>query len=87
MTMLALRRLSESACDFIDEARFDALLRQKPSPGEVRDAVAKALAKTPLEVEETAALLRAEEPDQLEEVFDAARRLKRDVYGLSLIHI
>ncbi len=85
MSSTAERRLSDAACDFIDEARLDDLLRRAPSPEEVRDAIAKSLAKEPLELAETAALLRAEAPEQAEAIFDAARRLKRDVYGNRIV--
>ena len=54
-------------------------------PGEVRDIIAKSLAKQPLAVEETAALLAAAEPELVEQIFDAARQLKRDVYGNRIV--
>ena len=41
--------------------------------------------KKPLEVEETAALLAAESPDLVEEIFNAARQLKKDVYGNRIV--
>ncbi len=78
-------KLSASGCDFIDEARLGGLLDRKADAGEVRDVIAKSLSKTPLEVEETAALLAAEEPALVEQIFDAARQLKRDVYGNRIV--
>ena len=43
------------------------------------------MAKQALAVEETAVLLAAEQPDLIEEIFDAARQLKRDVYGNRIV--
>ena len=51
----------------------------------MRDIIAKSLAKQPLAVEETAALLAADEPELVEQIFDAARQLKRDVYGNRIV--
>ena len=79
------RKLSTSAVDFIDEPHLAGLLARKADAAEVRDAIAKGLSKEPLAVEETAALLAADDPDLVEEVFDAARQLKRDVYGNRIV--
>jgi len=79
------RKLSTSAVDFIDESHLSGLLARKAGAAEVRDAIAKSLSKEPLAVEETAALLAADDPDLVEEVFDAARQLKRDVYGNRIV--
>ena len=79
------RRLSESAADFIDEPYLFSLLKQYSEPGEVREVIAKSLAKEPLTVAETAKLLTIQQPELWEEVFDAAWRLKRDVYGNRIV--
>ncbi|HPZ84019.1 MAG TPA: radical SAM protein, partial [Thermogutta sp.] len=78
-------RLSQSAVDFIDEPYLFSLLEQPAQAGEVRDIIAKSLSKEPLTVPETAKLLTIQQPDLWEEVFDAARRLKRDVYGNRIV--
>jgi 2-iminoacetate synthase len=78
-------KLSASGYDFIGEARLSGLLDRKVDAAEVRDVIAKSLSKTPLEVEETAALLAAGEPALVEQIFDAARQLKRDVYGNRIV--
>jgi 2-iminoacetate synthase len=78
-------RLSRSGYDFIDEAKLNGLLDRRVSPEEVRDIIAKSMAKQPLAVEETAALLAADQPEQIEQMFDAARQLKRDVYGNRIV--
>jgi 2-iminoacetate synthase len=78
--------LSEGAVDFIDDARLHELLEQPaPDSAEVRDVVAKSLAKQALSVEETAVLLRAQDADALEEIYAAARTLKETVYGNRIV--
>jgi 2-iminoacetate synthase len=78
--------LSKGAVNFIDEDHLNNLLSgAKPDAGEVRDIIAKALAKEPLDVEETSALLRCEDPKLIEEIFDAARTLKQNVYGNRIV--
>jgi 2-iminoacetate synthase len=79
------KQLSRSGYDFIDEEQLHGLLNRRTSPGEVRDIIAKSLSKQPLAVEETAALLAADEPELIEQIFDAARQLKRDVYGNRIV--
>jgi 2-iminoacetate synthase len=79
------KQLSRSGYDFIDEEYLHGLLNRRTSPGEVRDIIAKSLSKQPLAVEETAALLAADEPELVEQIFDAARQLKRDVYGNRIV--
>jgi len=81
----SLGNLSTSGCDFIDEDHMHALLHRTPEPAEVRAVLDKSLAKEPLSVDETAALLGADAPEQIETLFDAARRLKRDVYGNRIV--
>ena len=79
-------RYGENAVDFVDDALLQGLLEQPPpSPAEVRDVIAKSMAKEPLSVAETAALLRADDPDLVEEMFQGARQLKRDVYGNRIV--
>jgi 2-iminoacetate synthase len=77
-------KLSTSGYDFIDDCKLQGLLEQKP-PGRLREVIAKSMAKEPLAVEETAALLAADDPAECEQIFDAARQLKRDVYGNRIV--
>jgi 2-iminoacetate synthase len=78
--------LSEAATDFIDDDRLTSLLRAgEADPAAVRDVIDKSLAKQALTVEETATLLRATAPEQVEAIFEAARKLKRDVYGNRIV--
>ncbi len=86
MSPLAEMTLSENALDFIDDARLIGLLAgPAPDAAAVRDVVAKSLEKHPLGLEETALLLKADAPEQVEMIFDAARELKRRVYGNRIV--
>ncbi len=77
-----IRKLSDRAEDFIQDAALQALLVLPASePARVRETIAKSLAKQPLSIEETAVLLRAEDPALVSEIFAAARTLKERVYG------
>ena len=49
------------------------------------DVIAKSLAKSALTVEETAVLLAADQPELVEGIFEAARELKRAVYGNRIV--
>ena len=86
MAITQSHTLSKHAVDFIDEDLLEALAGRAPSDAaEVRDVVAKSLEKQPLSVEETAVLLAAEDADLQQEIFDAARELKRRVYGNRIV--
>ena len=78
-------QLSDGACDFIDESKLEDLLDHPADAVAVRDVIAKSLAKEPLTEAETAVLLDATSPDLVEEIFAAARQLKRDVYGNRIV--
>ena len=76
----------KGAVDFIEDARITGLLDpSQPDRGLVREIIAKSLAKQALSVEETATLVRASDPALTEEVFEAARELKRTVYGNRIV--
>ncbi|MFP4106850.1 MAG: [FeFe] hydrogenase H-cluster radical SAM maturase HydG [Phycisphaerae bacterium] len=86
MCALADMNLSEDVVDFIDDDRFDELLQpQQVDSGRVREIVAKAMDKQPLSLAETAYLIHADQPEQVEQVFDAARTLKQTVYGNRIV--
>ena len=78
-------RLSSNALDFIDDQYLTSLLGHRAAAGQVQDVIAKSLAKEPLTVEETAMLINADDPQVVESVYDAARQLKRDVYGNRIV--
>jgi 2-iminoacetate synthase len=71
---------------FIDPGEISALLaRISPSPEKVRDVLQKALAKNRLTLEDTAILVNTTVPDLVEEIKDAARKLKKEVYGERIV--
>jgi 2-iminoacetate synthase len=77
---------SKNCVDFIDDAKINALLDSTvEDAGRVREIIAKSMRKEALTVEETAALLKAESPELVEEIFEAARQLKKDVYGNRIV--
>jgi 2-iminoacetate synthase len=81
-----LHELSENCVDFINDAQLDSLASDiKEDAVRVREIIAKSMNKEPLLVEETAALLAVESPELLEEIFEAARELKRNVYGNRIV--
>jgi len=86
MSTLTTMTLSPRATDFIDDAHLEGLLSaSRPDPAHVRQIIDKSLAKEPLLVEEAAVLLTADEPELVEEIFQAARELKRRVYGHRIV--
>ena len=80
-----MNQLSESGVDFVDEPLFESLLNHKADSGRIREIIAKSKNKEALALEETAALLNADEPEYVEQIFDTARQLKKDVYGNRIV--
>ena len=78
--------LPADAVNFIDDEKLQNLLAntQEDLP-RARELFKKALDKKPLTVEETAVLLAIESEEGLKELFDAARELKRMVYGNRIV--
>ncbi|MFW5845635.1 MAG: [FeFe] hydrogenase H-cluster radical SAM maturase HydG [Planctomycetota bacterium] len=77
---------SRSGTGFIDEQALNYLLDgQRPGPERIRAIVAKSLNKEWLTVGETAELLLADDPASVETIFEAARELKRTVYGNRIV--
>lgn len=71
---------------FISEHEIHTILQQeKADKVKVRDIIAKSLNKNRLSLHETATLINATEPDLIEEIKDAARRLKEEVYGSRIV--
>jgi len=86
MCTLPAQVLSKHAVDFIDDDHLHELLTAgAPDAQQVREIVAKSLAKEALSVRETAVLVNADAPELVEEVFAAARELKRSVYGNRIV--
>jgi 2-iminoacetate synthase len=80
-------QLSRNATDFINDAELEGLLSSAPlvDVGRLREIVAKALSKEPLNVAETAVLLNARDPELRGQIFEAARTLKKRVYGNRIV--
>ncbi len=86
MRDLKTEKLSKNAVDFIDDALLEGLLdNARPDKARVREIIAKSLNKEPLSLVETADLLAADEPELVDEIFAAARELKRKVYGNRIV--
>jgi 2-iminoacetate synthase len=86
MPKLPTLTLSPDAVDFIDDAAFHDLLRRPaPDRAELRAILDQSRAKQALSVAQTAALLAADSPDLVAEIFAAARELKRAVYGNRIV--
>ena len=78
--------LPADAVNFIDDEKLqDLLANTKEDLPKARELFKKALDKKPLTVEETAVLLAIESEEGLKELFDAARELKRMVYGNRIV--
>jgi 2-iminoacetate synthase len=86
MSGLPKMEISQGGVDFINDTYLTQLLTgPPPEDSQVRSIIAKSLSKEPLTVEETAVLLRANEPSLLHEVFQGARTLKETVYGNRIV--
>ena len=79
-------KASAQAVDFIDDTYLTGLIvPAAPDDSLVREIIDKSLRKEALSVEETAVLLRADSLPLVEEIFQAARELKRRVYGNRIV--
>lgn len=83
---MMIRPVSEGLVDFIPAQHIDELLqRPAASPSEVREVLAKSTSLKRLDLDEMAALLSVTEPALLDEIFQAARDLKKRVYGNRIV--
>lgn len=80
-------RDKENQKPFIKEDEIFNLLEETKSPSKlkVRDIIQKSLSKERLNPDEVATLLNVEDDDTLEEIFEGARTLKRNVYGNRIV--
>ena len=78
-------KLSQSARDFIDEAQFQTLLEHRSGREELSAVIAKSMAKEALSLADTAVLLAADDEESCQQIFEAARQLKRDIYGNRIV--
>jgi len=71
---------------FISEKEIEGMLHEAtPSRERVREIIAKSLNKQRLSMQDTALLLKADEPGLVEEIKAGARRLKEEVYGKRIV--
>lgn len=75
---------------FIDERSICKLLEKneknsRPDRRRVSETIEKSRSLKGLSMEETAVLLQAEDPGQIEEIFHAAREVKLGIYGKRLV--
>jgi 2-iminoacetate synthase len=72
--------------DFIGPENFETVLSAAgEDAAQVRAVIAKSLAKVPLTVGECAVLMAAKSPPLVEEILEAARELKKTVYGNRIV--
>jgi 2-iminoacetate synthase len=71
---------------FISEKEIIGILEQsEPTKEHVRKIIAKSLNKQRLSMQETAVLLKATDPELVEEIKTGARQLKEQVYGKRIV--
>jgi len=71
---------------FIDpEEIWDFLNHTNSNKERVREVIAKSLNKERLTLEETAVLIKANDPELIEEIKEGARQLKQKVYGNRIV--
>lgn len=79
-------QLTNNAVDFIDDTFLHSLIENtKEDMTKAREIFAKSLAKEPLSLRETAVLLAIRSPQGLQELYNAAKELKRNVYGNRIV--
>ncbi|MCF0164671.1 MAG: [FeFe] hydrogenase H-cluster radical SAM maturase HydG [Bacteroidales bacterium] len=72
--------------DFIDTEKIENLVKNTHEDRErVEEILAKSLNKEALNLEETAALIAVKSEDLLEEIFNTARTLKKQIYGNRIV--
>lgn len=79
---------TEKQCaDFIDDAAITCILKQAAvaPPEKAREILAKAREVRGLSVQEAAVLLYVQDPETLEEMFQAAAAIKEQIYGKRIV--
>lgn len=73
--------------DFIDDAKIEAILdrAKNPDPQRVREIISKALELKGLSPEDVAVLLQTEDDELIGLIFQAAHKIKEDIYGNRLV--
>ncbi len=80
------RRIDRSE-KFINEDYINELLAvtTEPTTDEIRSIISKSLDKDMLSVDEVATLLRVKDEDDLQLIFDAAKEIKKNIYGNRIV--
>ncbi len=73
--------------NFIDEAKLNSLIEnaRDPEKGRLEEIFSKALEMKGLSQEEVAVLLNISKPEDMERLFDAALKIKNEIYGNRLV--
>lgn len=71
--------------NFIPHARIERLLDRRADSGRVREILQKSRRLERLGLEEAAELMAVEDPQLLQEIFEAARDVKDSIYGSRLV--
>ncbi|HOK05147.1 MAG TPA: [FeFe] hydrogenase H-cluster radical SAM maturase HydG [Victivallales bacterium] len=79
------KELSKNYKPFIDDNKLENLCEIHENASAIKDVIAKSMEKNPLSIEETAILLAAKSQDLKETIFNAARELKKNVYGNRIV--
>ncbi len=80
------KSLSKNGGDFINDNYIEELLKNSTEDKvRYREIFAKAQGNNPLTLEETAQLLAIKSPEGKEELFNAARELKKQIYGNRIV--
>ncbi len=79
------RELSKNYKNFIDEGLINRLCEIREDKDKICEIISKSLQKKPLSIEETAILLSAKDIEIKNEIFSAARELKKNVYGNRIV--
>ncbi len=80
------QKLTDGFKDFIDDALLENLIATTTEDVvAIREVIAKSMELKPLTIEETATLCAAQSPVIIEEIFAAARELKKKVYGNRIV--
>lgn len=73
--------------DFIDDTKIETILdrAKNPDPRKVREIISKALELKGLSPEDVAVLLQTEDDELIGLIFQAAHKIKEDIYGNRLV--
>lgn len=79
----AIKMSNEQVPKWLDRSAIETALQREKAPdaAELRDILDKSLSLACLTIQETAALIKADQPEQWQEILAAARRVKEMVYG------